>query len=152
MKPTKFINEVTLKKVKTNLPFLNYQIKTSKDAADFLVEYVYDLDTLELFECAHVLLLNRANRIINYAKISEGGISSTVIDPKKVFQFAFLSNASGIIISHSHPSGQRKPSEADIKLTAKIKEAGNFLDLPLMDHIIICPGNDHYSFADEGRL
>ena len=152
MKPTKFINEVTLKKVKTDLPFLNYQIKSSTDAADFLIKNVYDLDTIELFESMYVLFLNRANRIINYAKISEGGVNGTVCDPKKVFQFALLTNSSGILLSHNHPSANRRPSEADIKLTQKIKEAGKFLDIELFDHIIICPGTDHYSFADEGRL
>lgn len=98
-----------------------------------------------------ILLLNRANKIINKFAISEGGISGTVVDPKKVFNKAIEHNASSIILCHNHPSGSIEPSEADIKLTRKLKEGGEFLDLPVLDHIII--GDEkYYSFKDEGKL
>jgi DNA repair protein RadC len=96
-------------------------------------------------------LLNRANCIINKVNISEGGLSGTIVDPKKVFRFALENKASSVVLCHNHPSGNIQPSEADIKLTKKIKDVGSALDLEIIDHIII--GNEnYYSFADEGIL
>lgn len=98
-----------------------------------------------------LLLLNRANKILRTINISHGGLSGTVADPKKIFKLALENNASSIILCHNHPSGNLKPSDADIKLTRKLKEAGQLLDLPVLDHIII--GDEkYYSFADESKL
>ncbi|HOX77197.1 MAG TPA: JAB domain-containing protein [Bacteroidales bacterium] len=98
-----------------------------------------------------VLCLNRANRVLGWAKISQGGLSGTVADPKVIFQVALKSNSSSMILAHNHPSGNLHPSEADIQLTRKMKEAGILLDLPVLDHIIIS-SEGYYSFADEGLL
>jgi len=98
-----------------------------------------------------VLCLNRANRILGWAKISQGGLSGTVADPKVIFQVAIKSNACSIILAHNHPSGNLTPSEADINLTRKLKEAGTLLDLPVLDHLIVS-SEGYYSFADEGLL
>ena len=103
------------------------------------------------YEAFWILLLNRANRVIRKMSISEGGISGTVADPKKIFKMALEFNASSVILCHNHPSGNIQPSEADIKLTRKMKEAGILLDLPVLDHLII-GGNAYYSFADEGMM
>ncbi len=103
------------------------------------------------YEAFWILMLNRANRIIRKMSVSEGGISGTVADPKKIFKMALEFNASSIILCHNHPSGNIQPSEADIKLTKKMKEAGILLDLPVLDHLIV-GGNAYYSFADEGML
>jgi DNA repair protein RadC len=103
------------------------------------------------YETFWILLLNRANRVIRKMSISEGGISGTVADPKKIFKMALEFNASSIILCHNHPSGNIQPSEADIKLTNKMKDAGILLDLPVLDHIIV-GGNDYFSFADEGMM
>ena len=92
-----------------------------------------------------VLCLNRANKVLGWAKIGQGGISGTVADPKVIFQIALKANASSIILAHNHPS------EADNKLTRKIKNAGELLDLPVLDHIILID-DGYYSFADEGNL
>jgi len=95
--------------------------------------------------------LNRSNKIIKKVLISEGGITGTVADPKRIFKAAIEQNATSIILCHNHPSGNIKPSDADIKLTKKLKEAGSFLDISILDHIIM--GDDtFYSFADEGIL
>ena len=98
-----------------------------------------------------VLCLNRANRILGWAKVSQGGLSGTVADPKLIYQIALKSNASSIIIAHNHPSGNLQPSEADIQLTRKLKEAGTMLDLPVLDHLILT-SEGYYSFADEGLI
>jgi len=103
------------------------------------------------YEAFYILLLNRANRVIREIQISEGGFSGTVADPKKIFKIALEYSASSIILCHNHPSGNIQPSDADIKLTHKLKSAGEMLDLPVIDHIIL--GEEKYfSFADEGQL
>jgi DNA repair protein RadC len=98
-----------------------------------------------------VLCLNRANRVLGWAKISQGGLSGTVADPKVIFQVALKSNACSLILAHNHPSGNLQPSEADIHLTRKLKDAGVLLDLPVLDHLIVS-SEGFYSFANEGLL
>jgi len=98
-----------------------------------------------------VLLLNRANRVLGFVKISEGGVSGTVVDPKKIFQIALKANASGIILAHNHPSGNTTPSASDESITAKIVAAGKFLEISVLDHLIIT-SEQYFSFSDEGRL
>jgi len=85
--------------------------------------------------------------------ISEGGLSGTVTDVRLIFQYAIKGNCSGIIIAHNHPSGNTNPSESDLKITQKIKEAGNLLEIQLLDYIILTSERDLFrSFADEGQL
>ena len=98
-----------------------------------------------------VLLLNRGNQILERVNISKGGVSQTVVDSKIVFKMAIDKLASSIILCHNHPSGNLKPSDADIQLTKKLKEAGRILDLPILDHLIFAD-NTYFSFADEGLL
>lgn len=98
-----------------------------------------------------ILILNKANRIVRKCCISEGGISGTVVDPKKIFKIALDKHASSIILGHNHPSGNLQPSEADQKITRKIKDAGNMLDIAVLDHLIIGE-NGYYSFADQGEM
>lgn len=98
-----------------------------------------------------ILLLNRSNRILKKIRISEGGISGTVVDPKKVFKLCLDNQACSIILGHNHPSGNTNPSEADSKLTKKLRDCGMMLDVDVLDHIII--GDDkYYSFADDGAM
>ena len=103
------------------------------------------------YESFWVLLLNRANKIIKKTQISDGGVSGTVADPKRIFKISLENDASGIILCHNHPSGNIKPSEADIKLPKKIKEGGVLLDINVLDHIIIGDEN-YFSFADQNML
>ena len=98
-----------------------------------------------------ILLLNRANRVIDNIRISQGGISGTVIDVRMILKHALDRLASAIILCHNHPSGNLKPSEADIKITSKIRDASRTMDLQLLDHLIIAD-NSYFSFSDEGLI
>jgi DNA repair protein RadC len=122
-------------------------IKDSKTAYILFQKELGDLN----YETFCVLLLNRANKVLKLVKISDGGITGTVVDQRKVFKIALDNNATSIILGHNHPPGQVTPSQADIDLTKKLKTAGLTLDLPVLDHIIVGDGT-YYSFADEGIL
>ena len=123
------------------------KITSSKDVFEIMQGNLADAPYEEFW----ILVLNRANRMIQKINISEGGISGTVADPKKIFKMALEHQGSSVILCHNHPSGNHNPSEADIRLTRKMKDAGNLLDLPVLDHVII-GNNSYYSFADEGMI
>lgn len=123
------------------------QIKCSKDVADIFQPLLSDLMHEEFW----VLFLNRSNRVIGRMKLSQGGVSGTVTDVRMVMKKAIEYLASGIIVCHNHPSGNLNPSDSDSKITQKIKEAGNLMDIQLLDHLIISD-KDYYSFADNGLL
>lgn len=125
-------------------------ICSSKDAAEILMN-LWNENKIDFVEQFKVLLLNRANRVLGIADISSGGVTGTVADPKLIFTAALKANAVGIIISHNHPSCNLKPSRADEELTQKIKNAGKFLDISLLDHVIVT-SEGYFSFADEGLL
>ncbi len=126
------------------------KITRSGDAYDLFMNY-WNENKLEFVEEFKVMLLNKANKVLGICELSTGGVSGTVADPKLIFMAALKCNASNIIIAHNHPSGNLKPSSADEQLTLKIKEGGKFLDLPLLDHLIVTT-EGYYSFADEGLL
>ena len=98
-----------------------------------------------------VLFLNRANKIIHKQKISQGGVSGTVIDIRLVLKLAIEKLASGIILCHNHPSGNIQPSKSDIDITKKLKEAAKFMDINVLDHIIVTD-SEYFSFADGGLM
>ena len=98
-----------------------------------------------------VLYLNNANKVIAKNQLSKGGMTGTVVDVRIIFKSALESGAVGILLCHNHPSGNLKPSEADIEITKKVKTAGKSLDINVLDHLIITQ-NGYYSFADEGIL
>lgn len=123
------------------------QISSSRDAYQVLKPFIADLPYEEFW----ILLLNRANKLIKKARISEGGISSTTVDPKKIFHICLEYHATGIILGHNHPSGNIVPSDADRKITQSIANSGKILEIDVLDHIIVCE-TDFYSFADEGML
>ena len=123
------------------------KVITSKDIFEIFRPEFLDLPHEEF----HVLLLNRTNLLIRKENVSKGGISGTVVDPKIVFKLALSYQASSIVLCHNHPSGNLKPSTEDISLTKKIKEAGRFLEIPILDHVIISD-NGYFSFADEGMM
>ena len=123
------------------------QIRSSKDVKDLLLPYFIDLAHEEFF----CLFLNRANKVIKIEQISKGGISGTVTDVRIILKNAILCTASGLIVAHNHPSGNLNPSESDTKITQKIKEAGNIMDIQLLDHLIIA-NDDYFSYADNGLL
>jgi len=123
------------------------RVTGSKDAFELLKGDLMDLPHEEFW----VILLNRANRMMKKKKVSEGGVSGTVADPKIIFKFALEELASGVIVVHNHPSGNLAASQSDIDLTKKLKEAGKFLEIQMLDHLIIA-GQKYYSFADEGII
>lgn len=122
-------------------------IKNSKIAFECFYPYLSDLNHEEFW----IMLLNNANKIIKFEKIGVGGMTGTTADPKKIFKSALENNAASIMLCHNHPSGNTNPSNADKNITNNIIKASQYLEIKILDHIII--GNDNYfSFADEGLL
>ncbi len=131
---------------------LTETINGAKDIHKLLVNRVYDEETIGYKESFKVLLLNNANKIIGYSTISEGGLTSTIVDVRMILQTALVSNATSIILTHNHPSGNPRPSIHDDNLTKKIKSACELMDIRLLDHIIVTPHDSFYSYCNEGRL
>jgi len=131
----------------TSAPLEKHIVGSSGDIARYLQTKLKD----HRHEVFAVLFLNRANKINHFEIISEGGITGTVADPRIILRKALEEDAVNIILCHNHPSGSLKPSRADEELTKKIKEAARFLDITVLDHIIVSD-NGYYSFADEGVL
>ncbi len=128
-----------------------FQITTSGQAEE-LLRNSWDHATIEHIETMKLILLNRANRVLGIATLSTGGTSGCIIDAKTVFQYALKANASSIILSHNHPSGNSQPSQNDLDISKKIKQGGKLLDIALLDHVIITPWDGYYSMADEGDI
>ncbi|WP_442844981.1 JAB domain-containing protein [Leeuwenhoekiella sp. H156] len=112
----------------------------------------WDKDHIATFECFKIVLLNNSNQIKGVFQVSQGGITGTLVDVRLIFAVALKSLAVGMILTHNHPSGTLNPSEADKSITSKIKSAGEFLDIKVLDHIILTPSGKYFSFADEGIL
>ena len=125
-------------------------VRNSQDTYDILMQ-IWDQDTLELAESFKVLFLNRANRVMGVYSLSHGGMTGTVADPKLVFIAALKAAACNIILAHNHPSGNLTPSSADISLTEKMVQAGKFLDINVLDHLIVTT-DGYLSFADDGLM
>jgi DNA repair protein RadC len=125
--------------------------KITRSSDSFKILQMLFADLMEHREAFWILLLNRANKAIGAYCVSLGGVAGTVADPKLIFQAALKANACGIILAHNHPSGNLQPSEADLKLTTKLRDAGKFLEIQVLDHIIMTEGK-YYSFADEGMM
>lgn len=126
------------------------KIENSFDAYEIFLEN-WDKSKLEFVEQFKVLLVNRANKVIGICTLSTGCGSGTVVDVKMLFAVALKSNASGIVIAHNHPSGKLIPSDCDIAITKKVDKAGELLELPLLDHLIITI-DGFYSFKDKGAF
>lgn len=122
-------------------------INSSKKAYDNMSAILSDLPHEEFW----AIYLNRRNELIKKVFISKGGVAGTVADTKIIFKHALDLLASAIILFHNHPSGNLKPSQADIQLTKKLKETGNIMDVLVVDHIIVGEKN-YFSFADESLL
>ncbi|MDX1936208.1 MAG: DNA repair protein RadC [Flavihumibacter sp.] len=122
-------------------------VRQSRDVATYLQAQLKDYS----HEVFGVIFLNRANKINQFEIISQGGITGTVADPRVILKKALEAEAVSMVLCHNHPSGSLKPSRADEELTHKIKEAARFLDIAVIDHIIVS-NEGYYSFADEGLL
>jgi DNA repair protein RadC len=137
-----------LKKIQSDFP--TEKITTSNEAQQFIRQFYGD--DIEVFESAFILLLNRQNKTIGYAKISQGGIAGTYVDSKIVAKYAVDSLASGVIFCHNHPSGNPDPSPEDIALSRKLKKGLKLLDINLLDSIILTPTSAYTSLADLGQI
>ena len=147
-----------MKQYKSNCPELTATLKrdevkkvkvsTSKDCADFFRQLWEGID---IYESMFAVYLNQANNTIGWYKVSQGGITGTVADPRLIIKKALDILATGIVLCHNHPSGGLKPSTADEQITKKIKEGCKYFDINLLDHIILTE-DGYYSFCDEGIL
>lgn len=141
------IPQFQLKKIQSEFP--SVKLLSSLDVYRFIKQFY--TDDIEIFESAFILLVNAGNMTIGYAKISQGGMTSTVVDVRLIAKYAVESLAANVILAHNHPSGALKPSEADKRLTETVKQGLKFLDIKLLDHIILST-NGYFSFGDSGEL
>ena len=123
------------------------KITTSKDAYAIFYPILSDLNHEETW----ALLLDRSNKVVSTLQVSRGGISGTTVDIRLILRESILHYASSIVLGHNHPSGNCRPSPQDTALTKKLKEAAQWMEIGLLDHIIVC-GETFYSFADEGMI
>ncbi len=123
------------------------KISSSTDVFQLIHHYFMDLQHEEF----KVILLDRANQVIFIHELSRGGITGTVTDPRLIFKTALEKGACGIILCHNHPSGNLQPSQADKDITTRVRSAGQFLEISVLDHLIVT-NDGYFSFADEGIL
>jgi DNA repair protein RadC len=135
------------KRRETSSPLEHICVRSSYDIATYLKALLKDY----YYEVFAVIFLNRANRIKHFEIISQGGLTGTVADPRIILKKAVEKDATSIILSHNHPSGQLVPSIADQELTQKIKNAASYFDIKVLDHIIVSE-DGFYSFADDGLI
>jgi len=148
LKATKLLSIFEINRRRRLTPdFQNTKIKSSQDAFKILHPLLEDLKHEEFW----ILILNRANFVIDIRKISQGGIAGTVTDIKIILNTVLEKLGSGLILAHNHPSGNLKSSEADIKITKKVKQACELIDVSLLDHIII-GGSNYLSLTDDNLM
>lgn len=123
------------------------KITSSRDAYQMFYPFLSDLNHEETW----ALLLNRSNQVMSKMLVSKGGISSTIVDIRLILREALNVYASAIILGHNHPTNNLMPSEQDLRITAKLKDAAKLMDINLLDHLILC-GDKYYSFADENVM
>lgn len=145
------VNEIQISyKDRITSPFW-HKISSSKDAAELLYEH-WNKNTIEVHESFKIVLLNNSNKVKGIYQLSQGGITGTMIDLRILFAVVLKTLSVAIILTHNHPSGKLQASEADIRLTEKIKKAAELFDVKVLDHLIIAPNGKYYSFSDNGIL
>lgn len=127
------------------------RVQTSREVYR-LLKRSWDTNKIELLEQFKIVLTDRRNACIGIADISTGGVSGCVADPKIMFAIALKARATGLIMAHNHPSGALKPSQADIELTQRMVKGGKYLDITVLDHLIVTSEDKYYSFSDEGMM
>ena len=127
------------------------KINSSADAAELLYDH-WDKNTIGLHESFKVVLLNNSNKVKGIYQISQGGITGTLVDLRILFAVILKTLSVAIILTHNHPSGTLQVSESDKSMTMKIKRAAELLDIKLLDHILLVPNGDYYSFADNNII
>ncbi len=144
----KYLQELKITLDKTEEAFPIYPIKKPINAVNLFLNLFEDIN---IFESVYVIYMNQRGLPIGWRKIAQGGISSTIVDLRLIFSPALICLASSFVICHNHPGGSLEPSEADINLTEKLKQAGEILSIKLLDHIILTD-TDYYSFSDNGKI
>lgn len=124
-------------------------IRDSRTVVDILRKFWGD--DVNLYESVNIILLNNANRVLGFSRITTGAIDSSIVDIYKILQIALTAHANGIILAHNHPSGNLSPSDADIKMTKALDEAAKLMKIRVLDHIILTE-NSYTSFRDEGLM
>ncbi len=127
------------------------KVNSSHDAFELLYQN-WDKKSIGLHESFKILLLNNANKVKGIYTLSSGGITGTLVDVRILFAVLLKSLTTSVILAHNHPSGNTNPSEADKRLTQKINKGGEYMDIKVLDHLIITPDGNYFSFADEGIL
>lgn len=125
-------------------------IKNSKKSFELILNE-WELETLQMQEEVKIILLNRSNKVLGIYSLAKGGLTSCIVDVRIILSIALKTLATGIILVHNHPSGNLKPSKADLDITKKLKNSCDLLDISLLDHLIITKDN-YFSFADEGLI
>ena len=138
-------SQVLFKLIKEQTTFTKVKITKSSDSYNVIKEY-YSED-IEVYESFFILLLNRSNTTIGYAKISQGGIVGTIVDVKLIAKYCLDSLCSGVILAHNHPSGNLQPSKEDQLITSKIEKALELIEVSVLDHLILTK-EGYYSFTD----
>lgn len=136
---------------KNRIPYSQRQQVTNSCSAYEILKKIFPSDTIDYRETFIVLYLNKANQMLGYSVVSQGGTASTVVDTKMIMQTALLANASNILLAHNHPSGNLRPSIEDKKLTDRITNAGKLFDIRTIDHLIVT-NESYYSFSDNGEI
>ncbi len=145
------VNEIQISyKERITSPFW-HKISSSKDASELLYGH-WNKNTIEVHESFKIVLLNNSNKVKGIYQLSQGGITGTMIDLRILFAVVLKTLSVAIILTHNHPSGKLQASEADIRLTEKIKKAAELFDVKVLDHLIIAPSGEYYSFSDNGIL
>ena len=146
------VAEITIVYVNRQKAKERQQINSSADAHQYFLRG-FNADTIAVQEEFMAIYLNRANQVLGLYKVGRGGMTGTVADPRLMIAVALKIAAVGIIVAHNHPSGSMRPSRHDEELTNKLKEGARFMDIKLLDHLILAPdGEQFFSFADEGLL
>jgi len=145
------VNEIQLSYKESFLTSCETTISSSSKAAAILLQS-FDMNTIALQETFKVLLLNNSNKVKGIYTLSIGGITGTLVDIRILYAVILKSLSTAVILCHNHPSGTLKASEQDNEITQKIKKAGSYLDVKVLDHIILSPCGNYFSFADNGLL
>ena len=140
-------SEVKLHYVGKQKPREREKISNPEEASELFFR-IWDMDTIEHIEEVKIMLLNRSNHVLGFATISKGGLTGCIMDIRLIMQYVIKSNACAVILAHNHPSGSLIASEVDIHITKKIREALNFLDITLLDHLIMNVDKEYVSVMD----
>ena len=130
---------------------LRVKISKSEEVVTFARTHFYTKEIINYCERFFVIFLDRSSNAFAYKQMSMGGMSGTVVDTRLIFQTALLAHSTSIILLHNHPSGNFQPSNSDIQLTKNLCQAGKFLEIRVLDHVILTE-DSHFSFADEGLI